>query len=105
MRNWVKIVFPIIGLLYCIAFLEIDLPGGGVHQTWNDQYDTYIAAQNNNDVPSADQPVDLHAANSSIPLITSIVPTVGGVVAIFVPVFISLDNSSGIYLKNCTLII
>lgn len=41
MKNWVKILLPIIGIAYCIAFLEIDFPGG-VHQTFHDPYDTYV---------------------------------------------------------------
>ncbi len=105
MKNWIKILFPIVGFAYCVAFLEINLPGG-VHQTWNDEYDAYVVTQNNNDVPSANQSVDLTFPNSVLFWDICVVALVFRVFFfLLIPFFILIDNSSGLYLKNCTFLI
>ncbi|HKJ40531.1 MAG TPA: hypothetical protein VKA27_00505 [Sunxiuqinia sp.] len=104
MKSWIKILLPIVGLLYCIAFLEINLPG--THQTWDDQYDTYIATQNNNDVVLANQPVDKHLENFSTTGFIDIAPIIFKIFFfLLISFFLLLYNSAGLYLKNCTLIV
>jgi len=105
MKNWLKIVLPIIGIAYCIAFLEIDLPGG-IHQTWNDPYDTYIIAQNNINASSLNQFVNLHSPDSSVLSGISIdLIIVIFSFSLFIPFFILFYNSSGLYRKNCTFLL
>jgi hypothetical protein len=105
MKNWIKILLPIIGFAYCFAFLEINIPGG-VHQTWNDEYDTYIVTQNNTDAHSVNQSVDLNSTNLAVLNSRSVVPIILiALFLLFIPFFILFYNSSGLYLKNCTFLI
>jgi hypothetical protein len=105
MRNWIKILLPIVGFFYCIAFLEINFPGG-VHQTWDDQYDTYIPAQSYNDVTVANLSVDIPLGNSAIPGISNVSTVIYQVIFLsFIPVIVLSYNFSVIYLINCKLII
>lgn len=104
MKNWIKILLPIIGFAYCIAFLEINIAGN--HQTWNDPYDTYIVTQVNTDAHSANLSVDLNSPNLAILCSNSVFPIIViALFALFIPFFILLYNSSGLYLKNCTFLI
>lgn len=105
MRTWIKILFPIVGVAYCIAFLEINL-SGGVHQTWNDEYDTYIVPQNNVDAHSGNQATGLTFTSTAFLNFTGIDPVIFIVfLFLLIPFFVLLDNSSGLYLKNCTFLI
>ena len=40
MRRVVKYIIPLVGILYCIAFFEVEVTPAH-HQTFNDEYDTY----------------------------------------------------------------
>jgi len=104
MKNWVKIVLPIVAVAYCMAFMEVDLQGG-THQTWNDPYDSYIISQHNNDTQAENLSVNLGFQNAAI-TVSNFTPNLFTVfVFIFIPFFIVLYNSSGLYRKNCTFLL
>ena len=63
MKTWMKIILPLLGIAYFIAFLEISLPE--VHQTWNDQHETYVVSHQNTD-HSTDQSCTLKIAKRVI---------------------------------------
>jgi hypothetical protein len=104
MKIWMKIILPIVGIAYIIAFMEIDLPG--LHQTWNDPYDAYIISQQKT-THAAKNPFDLKVAG---PLIAGI-PSIGRIVltlffiSVIARVFLVSNNPCRIYLKNCTFLI
>ena len=105
MKNWVKILIPIVGMAYCMAFMEVDLPGG-IHQTWNDPYDTYIVAQNNINANSVHQSVNLNSSNLAVFIGKSIdLIIVISSFSLFIPFFMLLYNSSGIFRKNCAFLL
>lgn len=51
-----KIFLPLVAILYCIAFFEIEI--GGVQQTWGDEFDTYVTASHSYDLNSIYRSVD-----------------------------------------------
>ena len=51
-----KIFLPLVAILYCIAFFEIEV--GGMQQTWGDEFDTYVTASHSYDLES-----DTHSAD------------------------------------------
>lgn len=105
MKNWVKILLPIIGIAYCIAFLEIDFPGG-VQQTFHDPYDTYVVVQNNTCFHPENLSINLNSPNLAILCSKSVDPIVViSLFLLFTPLFILLYSSFTIYLKNCTFLV
>ena len=105
MKNWVKILLPIIGIAYCIAFLEINFHGDA-HQTWNDPYDTYLVTQNNNEAHPANQSVDSTSPNFALSGVVSIDLVIFILFSfLLIPYFVLPVNFSGLYLKNCNLLI
>jgi len=104
MKNWMKIVLPIVGIAYVIAFMEIDLPG--VHQTWNDPYDTYTISQQN--ITNATKsPSDLKVKSPVIFGLTSVDRIILSLffISAIAHIFLFSFNSGRIYLKNCTFLI
>ena len=99
-----KIILPIVGFAYIIAFMEIDLPG--VHQTWNDPYDAYTISQQNI-THATKNPSDLKVASPVIFGLSSVGRIMLSLffISVIAHVFLLTFNSCRIYLKNCTFLI